>query len=68
VRRVREVEDAVAARMEDLERRTVESGAALEELLARMGDVARASSVLARGAGGQPPQGGRDQPRSPGRR
>jgi hypothetical protein len=50
MRRVREVEDATAARMEDLERRTVDSAAALEDLLARMGEVARASSALTRGA------------------
>jgi len=67
VRRMREVEDSVAQRLGDLEARAVESGAALEELLARMGDVARASTVLNRGTGGggQPaPGGARD--RNPG--
>ena len=64
--RVREVEDAVAQRLGDLERRAVESGEALEELLARMGELAQATTVLGRATGGggaNPPAGGRTPPR-----
>jgi ABC-type transporter Mla subunit MlaD len=51
VERVQEVEDAVARRLGDLERRTVESGAALEDLLGRVGELARASSDFGRASG-----------------
>src|SRR6185437_1759556 len=64
--RVQDVEQAVARRHGDLERRTVESGAALEDLLGRVGELARASNALGRAAavGDEDTDHGGPRPRS----
>jgi hypothetical protein len=52
----------------DLERRTVESGAALEDLLGRVGELARASSALGRASAAGVPSPDDTDPGAPSRR